>query len=338
MVKQLYTRQLSLASCKSTIQWTVKTDSAISIVLERKLSTDINYSTVSTQTSVGGFASRNFSYTENLNSIPNSPVKYRIIMNIAADTSFYLDSMTVSFTPKPNLGADVSTSKCPDNSINLTNLIPASGLSSTWTIGGVLVPNPLVVFNQGTYQLVAVNISGCADTALVILTNNLKPALGPDKSVTKCSTNPFDLTTQYSTSGLNNSWTLTGVIVPTPSAVIAPGIYQLVATNSFGCSDTALFTLANDPLLCPVAPVDKITILPNPVYDQLRVTVIRTVSVNLLLTMHNSAGQKVYSMSAVQPAGGQTYNISMSAMAADVYYLTIRLNGKKELTKKIVHR
>ena len=338
LVKQLYTRQLSLSSCRSTIQWTAKVDSAISIEVERKLSTDLNYTTVSTKTSTGGFAAHNFSYLEDLNPIPNSPVRYRIKMNIAADTSFFLDSMTVSFTPKPNLGPDVNTSKCPDNAINLTSLFTTTGLSATWTNNGVLVPNPSSIYGAGTYQLVAANISGCTDTALVTITNNGKPALGPDKSVTKCNTASFDLTAQYATAGLTANWTLGSSPVSTPSAITAAGIYQLVATNSFGCSDTAIFTLNNDPLLCAVAPVDKITILPNPVNDQLKVTVIRTVPASVLLTLHNSAGQKVYSTSSQQPAGGQTYIISMTALPAGVYFLSIRLNGKKELTRKIIRK
>ena len=75
-------------------------------MVERKLPADNNYTTISTQTSTGAFASRNFTFTDDLSTFPTTGIKYRFKMNIAADTSFYLDSVTVNFTPKPNLGAD----------------------------------------------------------------------------------------------------------------------------------------------------------------------------------------------------------------------------------------
>ena len=339
LIKQLYTQQVSFAACKATLQWTAKTDSVINIVVERKLSTDITYTTVSTQTSTGGFASRNFSFTDDVTTVTSSPVKYRFKMNIAADTSFYLDSITVNFTPKPNIGPDINTAKCAGSVVNLTTYYTTTGLTTSWTIGGTPVANPSAVTTAGTYQLVAVNNSGCSDTALVILTLNPKPALGADKTATKCSTDTYDLTTQFVTTGLTSSWTLAGTAVTTPSAVIAPGVYQLIVTNGSGCSDTALVTLANEPSLCPVPPViEKTDIRPNPVHDNLTIILIRAVAVKAEISLHNSSGQKVYSIANLQPPGGQTYSIPMKEMAGGIYYVTIRVNGKKEMVKKILRK
>ena len=339
LIKQLYTQQVSFAGCKATLQWSAKTDSVISIVVERKLSTDINYTTLATQTSTGAFALRNFSFTDDVTTVTASPVKYRFKMNIAADTSFYLDSLTVNFTPKPNLGTDISTSKCTGTSLNLTTLFNTTGLTATWTLGGSPVANPSAVTTAGTYQLVAVNNSGCSDTALVVFTINAKPSLGTDKSATKCSTTAYDLTVQFVTTGLTSAWTLTGTAVTTPSAVIAPGVYQLIATNGSGCSDTALLTLTNDPSLCPSnTPAEKIVVQPNPVHDVLTVMVIRIAAVKAEISVHNSAGQKVYSITSMQPAGGQTYSIPMKQMAGGIYYVTVRVDGKKEIVKKILRK
>ena len=338
LIKQLYTQQVSFANCKATLQWAVKTDSVISVTVERKLFTDLNYLTVNTQTSTGGFAQRSFSYTDDMIAVPNSPVKFRFKMTIAADTSFYLDSLTVNFTPKPNLGANVNSATCTGIGFNLTTLFNTTGLTSSWTTGGVPVANPSNVTAPGVYQLIAVNNSGCGDTALVTLTNNPRPNLGADKAATKCSTTNFDLTTQFITTGLITNWTLAGATVATPAAVIAPGIYQLIATNGSGCSDTALITLANDPLLCTSAVTEKTEIKPNPVHGILTVSVIRTAAVKVDIALHNSGGQKVYELSNRQPAGGQTYPIPMQDMAGGIYYITIKVDDKKVIVKKILRK
>ena len=335
LLKQLHTQQLSFANCKATLQWSVKTDSAISVVLERKYVSDNNYNTINTQTSSGGFASRNFSYTEVMTAVPNSPVKFRIKINIATDTSFYLDSVTVNFSPKPNLGADINSTKCPDNVFNLTTVFNTTGLISNWTFAGTPVANPAAVKAPGIYQLIGVNISGCSDTALLTLTNLPKPNLGPDTGALKCTNSSYDLTPLYNLTGLAGTWTLGGNTVATPSAVIMPGIYQLIATNTSGCADTALLTLVDD--ICPL-PVEKIVVKPNPVLDILTVSVLRNTVVQTAIYIYNSEGQKVYSIAAAQPAGGQNYSINMSAMSKGIYFLTVRVDGKKELVKKILRK
>lgn len=109
LVKQLYTQQITLANCKTTLQWTAKADSMITLFVERKLPTDINYLVINTQTSTGAFSARNFSYLDDLTAIPNGLIKYRIRMDIATDSSFYLDSAIVNHNqncnPQPVLTA-----------------------------------------------------------------------------------------------------------------------------------------------------------------------------------------------------------------------------------------
>jgi hypothetical protein len=343
LIKQLYTQQSNVANCAVTLQWTAKTDSVISIVVERKLPAATGYTTVSTQTSTGAFQSRNFSFTDDLRSFPTSGVVYRFKMNIAADTSFYLDSMTVNFTPRPNLGADKTVSGCIGTTINLTTQFTTAGLTTNWTLGGNQVANPALVSVAGLYQLIAANNSGCADTATVNVTINARPALGSDLSITKCTDSTKNLTTLFTTAGLTTSWTLAGNAVANPAAVSVAGIYQLIATNSFGCADTALVTIINNQQLCPVIipPLqEQITFSPTdrPVTDMLSVLVVRNAAVKVGLTVHNSAGQIVYNYSNQQSAGGQTYSISMKQLGKGVYYVTVRLNDKKEITKKLIHQ
>jgi len=340
LVKQLYSQQSAVANCAVTLQWTAKTDSAINIVIERKLPAETNYSAISTQTSTGAFLSRNFSYVDDLRNFPATGVKYRFKMNIAADTSFYLDSMTINFTPKPSLGADKSVSVCPGTAVNLTTQFNTSGLTATWTLSGAAVANPAAVFLPGLYQLIAANNSGCSDTATVNLTLNPKPALGPDMLLTKCTDSTVNLTGLYNTTSLTTSWTTGGAAVSNPAAVMSPGVYQLIAINTAGCADTALVTVNNNPQLCIVPLAEQITFSPTdrPVTDNLSVLIVRNNAVKVALVAYNAAGQRVYSTTGQQSAGGQTYYIPMKRMGKGVYYVTVRLNDKIEVTKKILRQ
>jgi hypothetical protein len=342
LIKQLYTQQSAVANCAVTLQWTAKTDSAINIVVERKLPAGA-YTTISTQTSTGAFQSRNFSYTDDLRSFSTSGIWYRFKMNIAGDTSFYLDSMLVNFTPRPNLGADKAASICGGNTVNLTTQFTTAGLTTNWTLAGNPVANPAAVSTAGLYQLIATNTSGCADTATVNVTVNAAPALGADQAIAKCTDSTKNLTTLFSTAGLTTAWTLGGNTVANPAAVSLAGTYQLIATNSFGCADTALVTITNNQQLCPVNPPpvpipDQITINPNPVKDDLFVKVVRSVASQVGITIHNAAGQIVYNTTSQQTAGQTIYTIPMKKMGGGAYFVTVRINGEKEKVKKIMVR
>ncbi len=343
LIKQLYTQQSSVTNCTVNLQWTAKTDSAINIVVDRKLPGQSVYTSISTQSSTGAFQSRNFSFTDDLRTFPTTGVVYRFKMNIATDTSFYLDSMTINFTPRPSLGADKAVSVCSGNSVNLTTQFVTTGLTANWTLGGNTIATPSAVFVAGVYQLIAINNSGCADTATVNVTVNAKPNLGVDLSFTKCADSTFNLTTAFTTTGLTASWTLGGNAVSTPSAVLIAGVYRLIATNGSGCTDTAFATITNDPQLCAVIPPplpEQITFSPTdrPVTDNLSVLVVRNSAVRVGLVVHNSAGQMLYNFSAQQSAGGQTYTIPMKRFSKGVYYVTVRLNDKKEVVKKILRQ
>ncbi len=343
LIKQLYTQQSAVANCAVTLQWTAKTDSVISIVVERKLPAETNYTAINTQTSTGAFLARNFTYTDDLRSFPSTGVKYRFRMNIAADTSFYLDSMTINFTPRPNLGADKTAGACIGNTVNLTTQFTTVGLTANWSFGGNPVANPAAVSAPGIYQLIATNNNGCADTATVNVSINARPALGADQSISKCADSTKNLTVLYNTAGLTSTWTLGGNAVANPAAVSAAGVYQLIATNSSGCTDTAAVTVTNDPQLCIVinTPLpEQITFIPSdrPVTDILSVLIVRNAATKIGLVVHNAAGQLVYNYSSQQSAGGQTYSIPMKKLGKGIYYVSVRLNDRKEVVKRIIRQ
>ncbi len=337
LIKQLFAKQASIANCTATLQWNSKTDSVISIVVERKLLTDANYVTVATKNSTGGFAARNFTYTDDLNNVSSTVIKYRLKMNIAADTSFYLDSVSLNFTPKPNFGADKAVSRCSDNNLNLTTLYNTTGLTTTWTLNGLSVANPLSVNIPGTYQLTGFNNSGCSDTALVILSIISKPILGADKSNSKCPDSSFNLTTLFATAGLTTSWSIGGTPVTSPEAITTIGIYQLIATNAFGCTDTALVTLNNDVQACP-AITERIIISPNPVSDNLYVTIIKLNAAKIEIFVNDILGQKMYNFNNQQSAVTQKYTIPMKQFGSGIYTVTVWVNNRKEIIKKIMKR
>ena len=350
LVKQLYMQQTTVTNCAANLQFTAKTDSAITINVERKLPGQTSYTSISTQTSTGAFQSRNFTYSDDLRSFPATGIWYRFKMNIAADTTFYLDSILVNFTPRPNLGADKSATVCSPASVNLTTQFVTTGLTTSWTLGGTAVANPAAVTTAGAYQLIATNASGCGDTAVVNVTVNTKPNLGADKSVAKCTDSTANLTTLFITTNLTATWTIGGNTVVNPAAVNAAGIYQIIVVNASGCADTALVTITNDPQLCPVIPpvlTDLVYInycgnIPNnatcnpPVTGMLPVYVARNSSSRVDITIYNTDGKLVYSSSNQQTAGIQTYNIPMKKMASGIYVVKVRVNESEETTKKVL--
>ena len=337
LIKKLYTQQISLnSSCKTIIHWNVKSAADMNFILQRKLPTDADYIQIATQNFNGNFAARDFTYTDDISALPAPAlIKYRIKMIIAADTSFYLDSATLNFTPKPNLGSDKLTSICNYGTIDLTTQFNTTGLTSSWTLAGVPVTALSAITVSGMYQLIALNNTGCADTALVTLNFLPKPNLGADKSVSKCTDSSIDLTALYSTPGLTSSWTIAGSAVITPSAVAAPGMYQLIATNNSGCRDTALATLINYTQLCGMPLPDLVIISPNPVRDRLSILIAKPANVKVEIIIQNSAGQRIYSKDVQQPAGSQTYSVPMNKMAAGVYYVTVFIDNKIAITKKV---
>jgi len=336
LIKQLYTQQSTVANCSVSIQLNTKTDSVISIDVERKLPGQINYTTVNTLTSVGAFKLNNLIFTDDLSNITTSGIAYRFKMNIATDTSFYLDSMVVNFTPRPNLGADKSIDICEGNNINLTTQFNTTGLTTNWTINGTNVSNPASVSTAGVYQLIAINTSGCADTATLTLNVNAKPNLGVDQFFTKCTDSTINLVNLLNTTNLTTNWTVGGIAVANPSAVLDAGIYRLIAENIYGCSDTAFVSINNDYQICLAALIEKVSINPNPVIDNLTIVVARKTAVKVDILIHNAIGQVVYKQTNQQTAGQKTYTIPMKKMNGGIYFVQVYLNDEKVIVKKVV--
>lgn len=337
LIKQLYTQQVTVTNCTANLQWNTKSDSVITMTVERKLSTDNNYLPVFTTTGTGGFKAGSFSYSEDLSTVTGNIIKYRVKMDVAADTSFYFDSVTVNFIPKPILGADKSIIRCSDSTLNLSSLFTTTGLTTFWMLNGSPVAVPTSINTPGNYQLIAVNNSGCSDTALVTVNFIANPNSGSDKTVAKCTDSTYNLTTAFTTTGLTANWSIGGLPLINPGAVSTAGIYQLIVINTSGCSDTALVTLVNDPQQCP-AIIEKITISPNPVIDNLNVVISKKNASKIEIVIIDMWGQRMYRTISQQAAGSQSYIIPLKQLSAGMYTITVWVNEKREIIKKLMKR
>lgn len=97
-IKQLRTLSSYMDECTAVFNYTIKASQEMNLVVERKLPSDAGYITVGIQSFSGPFSTRTFSYTNSLADYTSGvPVKYRIKMNIGTDTSFYIDSVTLSY-------------------------------------------------------------------------------------------------------------------------------------------------------------------------------------------------------------------------------------------------
>ncbi|CAN5888114.1 hypothetical protein BH11BAC4_BH11BAC4_20750 [soil metagenome] len=94
--KKLYRQQNTIAGCVATVQFAVKTDNTMSVVVERRSSTETNYTAITTLQNSNAYGMHDFSYDDDLASVSLGAVKYRFKMIIGTDTTFYLDSMVIN--------------------------------------------------------------------------------------------------------------------------------------------------------------------------------------------------------------------------------------------------
>ncbi len=151
---------------------------------------------------------------------------------------------TLNIHPTPVLGPDETVTICDGGTADLTALYTTAGLQTAWTFAGGAGNDPAAVEDAGTYTLVVTSQEGCTATAHVTLVVNAPASLGADQAVAICSNDDLDLTSLFATAGMTQEWTNSGTPVPTPTAVNAAGTYQLVASSTGACSDTALVVVS----------------------------------------------------------------------------------------------
>jgi serine protease AprX len=112
---KVHTATATISNCTATINYTAKDNGIGTYTLERKLATDANFVTMtSINAATTPWALKNYSITDNLNTVALGSVLYRIKHSVGTDTSFYYPSVTVSH----NIAC--ATPIIPVNSFNIT--------------------------------------------------------------------------------------------------------------------------------------------------------------------------------------------------------------------------
>src|SRR5690606_14731028 len=113
--------------------------------------------------------------------------------------------------------------------------------------------------------------------------------------------------------------TLNGGAVANPAAVDLPGIYQLIAVNTDGCSDTALVDVSDDPYFF----AEDTTIVSCPDSDVNLTTVFNTTG---LTTAFEYGGAPVANPAAVNAAGVYSLIVTTPQGCLDTVAITLTHN------------
>ena len=96
LLKKSFTKQNTVTGCLATFQLNVKQDNSMNVIVERKQSNEVAYTAFKTFAGTGNFTNKNISFTDDLSVTSGGNVNYRIRLDIAADTTVYLDSLMVN--------------------------------------------------------------------------------------------------------------------------------------------------------------------------------------------------------------------------------------------------
>lgn len=180
---------------------------------------------------------------------------YTVLVTTAAGCSDTA-SVDLLFNVSPDLGNDQSATICAGDSFDLSALYETSGLTALWTVGAVAVSDPSAVSASGNYQLQVTNALNCSDLAIVSLTVNTPPSLGPDQVFSICSWQSLDLSAVFPVTGTSVTYTLNGQSVADPTNVTEAGSYMITSVDASGCSDEAMATVIPIECLCEADFID----------------------------------------------------------------------------------
>ena len=96
LLKKSFLQQSAINGCSAAVQLNVKQGANMNVIVERKQSNEVVYTTFKTFNGTGNFTAKNISFTDDLALTSGGNVNYRVRMDIATDTSFYLDSLVIA--------------------------------------------------------------------------------------------------------------------------------------------------------------------------------------------------------------------------------------------------
>ena len=131
-----------------------------------------------------------------------------------------------------------------------------------------------------------------------------------------------------------HTFTMTDILSNIPQGIISYRLKVTIASDTSFYLDPVTLDYSSDCL--PTE--NNISIHPNPVSDILKVDIARTTTSQVGIVIQNASGQKVYSSRFTQQPGVSVSPISMIKMSRGVYFVSIFIDNKKELTRKILRQ
>ena len=174
-------------------------------------------------------------------------------------------TLILTVNPSPAIPAVVSPIiYCEqDNSIALSATITTTGSALEWYntatggSGNANAPIPSTLIAGNTNYYVSQLLGSCeGPRALITVTVNSKPHLGPDKELKICFGQTANISGLFDTTGIVANWTQNGSPAYELTAVGTAGIFQLDVINNSGCADTVLVSLSIQPQLIANAGAD----------------------------------------------------------------------------------
>lgn len=118
-----------------------------------------------------------------------------------------------------------------------------------------------------------------------------------------------------------------------PGIAIKYRIKMSIAADTSFYVDSAVVNYTQS---CGIPASETIIISPNPVSDNLSVSITRSNTINGAIEMYNVKGQKVYSLQNQTVNGTQTFIIPVKHFSSGIYFVTVFIDNKKAITKKIL--
>jgi hypothetical protein len=112
-------------------------------------------------------------------------------------------------------------------------------------------------------------------------------------------------------------------------------VKMIIGTDSTFYLDS--MTVINDQV-CNSVYENNISIGPNPVSEDLNITIGRVTGAKITIIMQNELGQRVYNNTFQQPTGSEIHKIPMKHMSRGVYFVIVHIDNKKAVTKKIIRK
>jgi len=121
-------------------------------------------------------------------------------------------------------------------------------------------------------------------------------------------------------------WYLDGVPIPNATGmtyeVTASGNYQVETFDINGCSSFSGVVNVEISSVAGISQLDQFELFPNPVRDQLTLSLSTLESLDLDLNVYNQLGQKLFTQTITQ-SGDNQYPISVANLVPGLYYLSL---------------